>query len=323
MSRGYCQGVLWNEARQKRMLTTTQTHTRTRTDTCKCQATSDDEESVWCVHGWPSTSSDNFGRQCYHIAQCFLTHFLLACSPHEHTLISETISFSPPFPSWWWWWWCWPTINIDQHTHTCSAHCSVDFECLPSCAALASQDIPATQLTAKHRIPTIDLFIVDNRRRWRSHRHCFGRTSTSADLAGIKVSRNGPWSHTAYLIALCCLLSQNTGTYLGRAKHFFVTTNPLNLLCTNKDLDEAKTVVERYKLVSSTHIAISLSNTLPPSNRKGDIPVGLTEEKLWRYKAIYDSAFHPDTGEKMILIGRMSAQVPMNMAITGCKLGST
>ncbi|XP_013420560.1 sideroflexin-1 [Lingula anatina] len=89
-------------------------------------------------------------------------------------------------------------------------------------------------------------------------------------------------------------------TFSGRAKHFFITTNPLNLFCSNKTLEEAKILVEQY--------------------RNGQEPAGLTEDQIWRAKHIYDSAYHPDTKEKMFIIGRMSAQVPMNMSITGCMM---
>ncbi|KAA0189863.1 Sideroflexin, partial [Fasciolopsis buskii] len=89
-------------------------------------------------------------------------------------------------------------------------------------------------------------------------------------------------------------------TYAGRAKHFFITTNPLNILRTSKELDDARTIVQSYR------------------SRK-PLP-GITEDKLWHAKQVYDSAFHPDTGEKMLLFGRMSFQVPGNMFITGCLL---
>lgn len=89
-------------------------------------------------------------------------------------------------------------------------------------------------------------------------------------------------------------------TFAGRAKHFFVITNPLNLFCSGQELDKAKELVQLY--------------------RQKKEPANLTEDEIWKAKNIYDSAFHPDTGEKMFILGRMSAQVPMNMSITGCMM---
>ena len=77
---------------------------------------------------------------------------------------------------------------------------------------------------------------------------------------------------------------------------FFQTINQINLSAIPVKLDNAKNIVARY--------------------RNGE-DLNITEKELWKNKILYDSAFHSDTGEKMVLIRRMSAQMPMNALITG------
>lgn len=49
-------------------------------------------------------------------------------------------------------------------------------------------------------------------------------------------------------------------------------------------------------------------------------PPGTTRERVVYAKKLYESAFHPDTGDKQNVFGRMSFQVPGGMAITGAML---
>ncbi|EDV22845.1 uncharacterized protein TRIADDRAFT_50586 [Trichoplax adhaerens] len=88
--------------------------------------------------------------------------------------------------------------------------------------------------------------------------------------------------------------------YVGRLKHFFTSANPFNIFYSDAALDSSKKLISAYK--------------------QGKEPPNTTVKELWKAKQIYDSAFHPETGEKMILIGRMSAQAPCNMAIIGSML---
>jgi tricarboxylate carrier len=88
-------------------------------------------------------------------------------------------------------------------------------------------------------------------------------------------------------------------SYMGRAQHFLSTTNPMNLFATPFQLQQAKETIEKYKSGDATK---------------------LTEDEIWAAKHLYDSAYHPDTGELMFPPGRMSAQVPCNMLITGCMM---
>ncbi|XP_055502986.1 sideroflexin-2 isoform X2 [Leucoraja erinacea] len=89
-------------------------------------------------------------------------------------------------------------------------------------------------------------------------------------------------------------------TFMGRLKHFFNITDPRTVGVSNANLDKAKDLVDRC--------------------RAGTLLPGTTKEQLLYAKKLYDSAFHPDSGDRMNLIGRMSFQVPGGMAITGLML---
>lgn len=89
-------------------------------------------------------------------------------------------------------------------------------------------------------------------------------------------------------------------TFAGRFKHFLWVTDPRTCVVGDEALDKAKELVEQY--------------------RKGTEPPGTTVEQVIYAKKLYESAFHPDSGEKQNVFGRMSFQVPGGMAITGAML---
>lgn len=89
-------------------------------------------------------------------------------------------------------------------------------------------------------------------------------------------------------------------TFLGRLKYFFWITDSRTIIVPNRKLDEAKQLVDQY--------------------RNGSEPPGTTDDQVWYAKKLVLSAFHPDSGERQNVIGRMSCQVPGGMIITGCLL---
>ncbi|KAJ3121807.1 hypothetical protein HK098_003348 [Nowakowskiella sp. JEL0407] len=86
-------------------------------------------------------------------------------------------------------------------------------------------------------------------------------------------------------------------TYWGRLKHFSEITDPRNLLNTNAQIENAKSLVQDYKA------------------GKFEIQSKADEEKLWKAKRLLDSTIHPDTGEKIFLPFRMAGFVPTNVLI--------
>lgn len=89
-------------------------------------------------------------------------------------------------------------------------------------------------------------------------------------------------------------------TFMGRLKHFLSITDPRLCVASKRDLEDAKLLVTDFQ--------------------RGMIPQGTTIEQIWRAKHLYDSAYHPDSGQLMNVFGRMSFQMPGGMAITGLLL---
>ena len=55
-------------------------------------------------------------------------------------------------------------------------------------------------------------------------------------------------------------------------------------------------------------------------SRQGNALAHVNKKEAIRARVIYDSAFHPDTGAKMNVFGRMSSQAPCGMLLVGAVL---
>ncbi|KMQ91730.1 sideroflexin-2-like protein [Lasius niger] len=88
--------------------------------------------------------------------------------------------------------------------------------------------------------------------------------------------------------------------FAGRWKHFAWMTDFRTCIVPESELLAAKKLCEQYRL--------------------GKEPAGTTREQIIYAKKLYESAFHPDTGDLQNVFGRMSFQVPGGMAITGAML---
>ncbi|XP_072765033.1 sideroflexin-2-like [Anoplolepis gracilipes] len=89
-------------------------------------------------------------------------------------------------------------------------------------------------------------------------------------------------------------------TYFGRWMHYAFITDCRTIFVPTKKLWEAKKLCEDYKV--------------------GKEPESLQRKDIIYAKKLRDSAFHPDNGEFMHVIGRMSFQLPSSVAITAAML---
>ncbi|XP_054009827.1 sideroflexin-2-like [Hylaeus anthracinus] len=89
-------------------------------------------------------------------------------------------------------------------------------------------------------------------------------------------------------------------TYIGRWKHAAFISDSRTVFVPEKELWKAKQFCDDY--------------------RDGKVPPDTTMKDVIHAKQLRDSAFHPDNGELMHVIGRMSFQLPSSIIITTAML---
>ncbi|KAK3265122.1 hypothetical protein CYMTET_26179 [Cymbomonas tetramitiformis] len=102
----------------------------------------------------------------------------------------------------------------------------------------------------------------------------------------------GPWNYWPTFDPNGNRYDQNT--YFGRYCHFVNLVNPMRLLATDTDLNQAKTLLDGHS--------------------KG-LKTAATDQQLWEAKELLDMTLHPDTKEKVPAPFRMSAFALVNVPI--------
>ena len=87
----------------------------------------------------------------------------------------------------------------------------------------------------------------------------------------------------------------DNSTLMGRFRNMMRITSPSTLLCSRQDLSAAKALLQAYK--------------------DGTVGPAVTEAQLWRAQQIRDSMEHPQTGQVIPAIARMSAFMPVNIVL--------
>jgi hypothetical protein len=90
-------------------------------------------------------------------------------------------------------------------------------------------------------------------------------------------------------------------TYSGRLQHFIEMVDPRTLFTTDNELINAQSLLTQFGKTKTK-------------------PAGVTDAEMWEAKKIKEAVIHPVTGEKMFLLGRMSAFVPVNTVPTAMML---